>query len=50
MISEPKKTIKPPLFIEVVADATHQGKTTIAQRIRDHAIDSGIATTYVRIE
>lgn len=39
-----------PLFIEVCADATHQGKSTLAARIRDFLDDHGIPVSLVRIE
>lgn len=40
----------PPALIEAVSDATHQGKSTIVQRLRDYLDDIGVANVIVRVE
>lgn len=37
-------------FFDITADGTHQGKTTVAARLRAHCEDAGLAVTMVRIE
>jgi hypothetical protein len=39
-----------PALLEVTADATHQGKTLVAHRLREHCEDAGIPVAVVRIE
>lgn len=39
-----------PMFIDITADATHQGKSLFATRLRDHCEDAGIPVALVRIE
>ncbi|MBD3847499.1 hypothetical protein IED13_17500 [Bosea sp. SSUT16] len=37
-------------FYDITADGTHQGKSTIATRLRAHCEDAGLSVTMVRIE
>ncbi len=44
------KTENQAIFIDVAADGTAQGKSTLAIRMRAHCEDAGLRTTIVRIE
>ena len=42
---------RPPRYLyDITADGTHQGKTTIATRLRAHCEDAGLPVTMIRIE
>ena len=46
----PPSAFEHPLFLEVFADATHQGKTMFAKRLKDHLTDASIHAVLARVE